>query len=187
MKTLVCCLEEPSAWEMLQGVLPRILPEDVCLQRMIFEGKQDLEKRLVHRVRNWQRPHTLFLVLRDQDAEDCEAVKERLVEKIEQAGRSSATLVRIACRELESFYLGDLAAVERGLAISGISRKQQVKKYRNPDQTRNPKQELRALTGNRYQPIGGSRAIAPHLNLSGINRSHSFGVLLRGVQQLSSV
>lgn len=29
MRDLVCLLEEPSAREMLEGVLPRILPEDV--------------------------------------------------------------------------------------------------------------------------------------------------------------
>ena len=38
--TLVCCLEEPSAREMLTGVLTRILPTGWNVQYIVFEGKQ---------------------------------------------------------------------------------------------------------------------------------------------------
>ena len=38
--TLVCCLEEPSAREMLAGVLARILPTGWNVQYIVFEGKQ---------------------------------------------------------------------------------------------------------------------------------------------------
>lgn len=41
--TLVCCLEEPSAREMLAGVLARILPTGWNVQYIVFEGKQDLD------------------------------------------------------------------------------------------------------------------------------------------------
>ena len=44
MKNLVCFLEEPSAKEMLEGVLPRLLPADVKFTYIVFEGKQDLKK-----------------------------------------------------------------------------------------------------------------------------------------------
>jgi len=44
MKTIVFFLEEPSAREMLEGVLPRILPENIQTRYLIFQGKQDLEK-----------------------------------------------------------------------------------------------------------------------------------------------
>ena len=44
MKTLVFCLEEPSAKEMLKGVLPRILPDDVTARFIIFKGKQESKK-----------------------------------------------------------------------------------------------------------------------------------------------
>jgi hypothetical protein len=87
MKTIVFCLEEPSAKEMLQGVLPRILPDDVLLRYIIFQGKQDLEKQLVKRLRGWCAPNTQFVVMRDQDAADCHDVKARLVHLCEQAGK----------------------------------------------------------------------------------------------------
>jgi hypothetical protein len=36
------------------------------------------------------------------------------------------------CHEMESWLLGDLKAVEKAYNISGLSRKQQQRKYRNP-------------------------------------------------------
>ena len=47
MKTIVFFLEEPSAREMLEGMLPRILPDGVQTRYLVFKGKQDLEKNLV--------------------------------------------------------------------------------------------------------------------------------------------
>ena len=118
MRTLVCFLEERSAKAMLLGILPRLLP-GVAFRCIAFEGKQDLNRQLVRRLRGWPDPNSVFLVMQDQDFADCKDVKNRLRELSRKAGRTeSETLVRIACRELESFYFGDLAAVEKGLATS---------------------------------------------------------------------
>ena len=70
-------LEEPSAREMLKGLLPRILPPRVAVQYVVFEGKHDLDKNLVRRLRGWRKPDTTFVVLQDQDAADCKALKRR--------------------------------------------------------------------------------------------------------------
>ena len=52
MKALVCLLEEPSAKEMLKGVLSRMLPHDIWVKYyIVFEGKQDLEKQMIRRLR----------------------------------------------------------------------------------------------------------------------------------------
>ncbi len=182
MSTLVCLLEEPSAREMLHGVLPRILPIGWHVRYIVFQGKQDLEKNLVIKLRGWLAPDSLFLVLRDQDAGDCRKVKQELVELCRQAGREQ-TLVRVACRELESFYLENLAAVEKGLEFSGLARMQRKKQFRSPDSLANPAMELERLTAGRYQKVSGSRAIAPHLELEG-NTSHSFNALLQGLRRI---
>lgn len=71
MITLVFFLEEPSAEEMLKGILPKILPDYVVARFIVFQGKQDLEKQLVRRLKLWRAPNSLFLVLRDQDSGDC--------------------------------------------------------------------------------------------------------------------
>lgn len=185
MKTLVCLLEEPSAEAMLKGVLPRLIPKDIDVKYIVFEGKQDLEKQLERRLKFWCMANSVFLVMRDKDSGDCVRIKNNLAAKIKSSGKSDVSVVRIACHELESFYLGDLNAVEVGLEVAGLSRHQDSGKYRNPDTLANAAEELVKLTKNTYQKLAGSRAIAPHLTLGGANRSHSFNVLLRGVQFLS--
>jgi hypothetical protein len=182
MKTIVFFLEEPSAKEMLEGILPRILPSDITRRYIVFQGKQDLEKNLVKRLRGWQLPDSVFVIMRDQDAGDCMTVKKRLVDLCEQAGKWNA-LVRVACHELESFYLGDLKAVEIGLELKGIASEQRKSKFRKPDLLANPSEELSKLTRGNYQKISGSRAIARCLDPSS-NSSHSFNVLLSGIRRL---
>ena len=183
MRTIVFCLEEPSAREMLEGVLPKILPENCFPRFLVFEGKQDLDKRLEKKVRGWNQPDSAFIVMRDKDRGDCYQIKRFLASVMQRARRPDA-LIRIACHELESFYLGDLAAVEQGLSISGLARQQEKGKFRNPDNTANAAEELEKITGQKYQKIAGSRAIAPFLALDGTNRSNSFNILISGIQKI---
>ncbi|MFH1217088.1 MAG: DUF4276 family protein [Pseudomonadota bacterium] len=182
MKTIVFFLEEPSAREMLAGVLPRILPDNILVRYVVFQGKQDLEKNLKAKLQGWMLPDSIFVVMRDQDSGDCRAIKTKLASLCHEAGKDGV-LVRVVCRELESFYLGDLAAVEKGLGLKGLKKKQQGKKFRNPDALGNPAVELFRLTSNTYDKVSGSRAIAPYLNLKS-NCSTSFNVLLSGINNL---
>ncbi len=182
IKTLVFLLEEPSAKAMLTGVLPRILPLGIEHYCRVFHGKQDLERNLVRCLKGWQLPNSAFVILRDQDGGDCVAIKQKLTDLCRQTDHKNV-LVRIACHELESFYLGDLPAVEKGLGLKGIAEQQNTSKFRLPDHLGNPSEEMTMLTRGKYQKMAGSRAIAPHLNLSA-NRSHSFNVLLAGIRRL---
>jgi len=182
MKTIIFFLEEPSAKEMLAGVMARILPENIKIRYIIFQGKQDLEKNIQLKLRGWRSPNSYFVVMRDQDAGDCKIIKTKLTELCNDSGKEGV-LVRIACHELESFYLGDLSAVEKGLGLKGLEKKQQKKKFRDPDSIHNPAAELFTLTKNVYDKVSGSRAIAPHLNLRS-NCSKSFRVLLSGIYRL---
>lgn len=182
MITLVFFLEEPSAEEMLKGILPKILPDYVVARFIVFQGKQDLEKQLVRRLKLWRAPNSLFLVLRDQDSGDCRVIKQNLLDKCRAAQKPNA-IVRIACHELESFYLGDLRAVDKGLGISRLSRLQNKRKYREPDKLANPARELMSLTKNCYQKVSGSRAIGRYLDVEK-NLSHSFNVLIKTIKRI---
>lgn len=185
MRTLAFLLEEESAQYMLEGLLPRLLPQDVHVRYIVFEGKQDLRQQLARRLRGWRAPDTRFVVLHDQDSSDCCALKQQLQEICSQSGRPE-TLVRIACRELESFYLGDLEAVERAFGLRGLARQQENRKFREPDSLNNAAQELRKLTGGTYQKLRGSRDIGVRLRVDGGNRSVSFGHLLDGIQRIAA-
>jgi Domain of unknown function (DUF4276) len=182
MRTLVIFLEEPSARAMLEGLLPRVLPESVRPQYIVFEGKQDLDKRLESRRRGWCQADSLFMVIRDQDSGDCLKIKAILAEKCVAAGRPHA-LVRIACRELESWYLGDLPAVAAAFELPNLPRYSNTAKFRQPDQLGNPAEELNKLVHGRYQKMADSRALGPRLSLTE-NRSRSFQVLLEGIHRL---
>ena len=181
---LVCLLEERSAEEVLKVILPRILPQEVFFRTIAFEGKRDLADKLQRRIQHWQGGEDVFLVLMDQDSTDCVAAKDGLVEIIKKTNKAERTLVRIACHELENFFLGDLAAVEQGLGISGLSRQQNSRKYRVPDNLANAPDELKRMTENKYSKISGSRSIAPFLKIDGSNRSTSFNNLVRGIKKL---
>ncbi len=183
MIELVFLLEERSAEAMLQGLLPKILPVDVTARFIVFEGKQDLEKQLVRKIRGYRSPYARFVVLRDKDSEDCVQLKRRLKERCENAGRGEV-LVRIACQNLESWYLGDLLAVEMGLGeeAKGVSRFWGKRPFDVPDRIGDPTGKLRSIAPS-YQKVGGSRAIGKHLDADR-NHSRSFAVFVKGIRQL---
>lgn len=186
MKPVVFFLEEPSAKEMLQNLLPRLFSQERAEQvrYVVFQGKQDLEKNIDRKLKHWNEPVPHFIILRDQDSGDCIKIKTMLLAKVKEAGKSDV-LVRIACHELESWYLGDLHAVQQALDLKEIAKKQQNKKYRNPDKLANAAEELEKLTQRIYQKVSSSREIGKHLSLEiGINQSHSFNVFLAGLKKL---
>lgn len=180
---VVFLLEEPSAQELLQGLLPGILPSSMERHFLVFEGKQDLEKQLVRRIKGWQRPNTRFVVMRDQDSGDCVAIKNKLKALCVSAGRPDA-VVRIACREMEAFFVGDWQAVAEAFDKPGLRGNDRRAKFRNPDILGSPSNELmRVIPG--YQKRSGARRIASHLE-PGRNRSGSFRALVRALGDLAA-
>ncbi|MBE9067159.1 DUF4276 family protein [Leptolyngbya cf. ectocarpi LEGE 11479] len=169
---------------MLEGLLPKILPAHIVPRYIIFEGKTDLEKNLSRKLRTWLNPRTKFVILRDQDSGNCTDVKNNLVRLCNQAGKPN-TLVRIACRELESWYIGDLKAVENGLGLSGLAKQQDKQKFRNPDMLNNAYEELSKVTTRKYQKVSGSRATGPYLDKKR-NCSQSFQVFVTGIETVVS-
>lgn len=184
MKEIVFLLEEISAKVMLESLLPRLLTEAITVRYITFEGKQDLEKQLTKKIRHFNNPTARFLVLRDQDSfNDCQRLKQSLLQLITASGKSNQSLVRIACHELETFYLGDLSAVESALGLNGLEIQQRKAKFRNPDYLANAFQELNRLTNGCYQKVAGSRAIGKMLKIQN-NRSLSFNHLIRGIKKM---
>jgi len=185
-RELVFLLEEASAKALLETLLPRFLDPSITPRFIPFEGKQDLEKRMVGKLRGYINPEARFVVMRDQDsAPDCRLIKNRLLAKCEEAGKAQVALVRIACRALETFYLADLAAVEEALELRGLSQQQANAKFRAPDYLEAPDHELGRLTGQAYQKVRDSRLLGPLLDLTN-ERSVSFKHLLSGIRRLET-
>jgi hypothetical protein len=177
---LVCLLEEPSARELLRGLLPRLVPDHVRPRLVAFEGKQDLHKNIVGKLRRWQQHDARFVVMRDQDRGDCRAIKAEVVELVRASGRSA--LVRIACRELEAWMLGDLSAIARAYGDSARLPEANSAKFRDPDSLDQPARVLRTIVPD-YQKVDGARRIGPLLD-PGSNRSTSFRAFCDGVRAL---
>jgi hypothetical protein len=181
MKQLVFLLEEESMKALLDILLPTILPSDINFLCIPHEGKQDLEKSIPRKLRAWQKPNTVFIIVRDKDKADCIELKQRLVQLCSDAGRADS-LVRIACHELESWFLGDLAAVEQAFSIENLSVKQKTKKYRDPDKLANASEELAKLVKG-YRKVSGAEKIATHMIINK-NYSHSFNCFISGINRL---
>lgn len=182
MSEIVFLLEEPSMEMLLRGLLPRLLPAGVRWTLVPHEGKTDLQRSIVRKLRAWGAPQPAFVILMDQDSADCHALKSELQRLCRDGGRPDA-LVRIVCHELESWLLGDLAALEIGLGQKGLAKKQVKAKYRVPDKLANAAEELKKLAPG-YQKIAGARAVAPHLSLE-TNASTSFKIFTRSVLALA--
>jgi len=153
MKQLVFLLEEESMKALLDVLLPQILPQGINFLCIPHEGKQDLEKSIPRKLRAWQTPDTVFVIVRDKDGADCIEIKKHLVNLCAQAGRNDS-LVRIACHELESWFLGDLAAVEKAFNIKKLAEQQRNRKYKEPDKLSNASEELEKL-------VKGYRKVSP--------------------------
>lgn len=176
---LVFLLEERSMKEVLDIILPKILPDHVTFKTVPHNGKSDLENSIPKKLKAWKEPDTKFVIVRDQDSGDCIDVKQALKDLCEPHRRE--VLIRIACRELEAWYFGDLEAVSAAYG-KDVARLSQKSKYRIPDRIGNPKDELKKLFP-RHQQIDGARRIAVHMNIEK-NTSTSFQQFVDGVKKL---
>jgi hypothetical protein len=181
---LVFLLEERSMKRALEGLLPRLLPDDISYQLVPHEGIPDLERSIPRKLRSWTEPDVRFIILRDQERHpDCRVIKAQLTEICTKAGRPD-TLVRIVCRALESWFLADLEAVEKGMRVQNLSKHQSRTDCRAPDAVIAPQDALKRMAP-KYQKLSGARAIGPHLDLEN-TRSASFRAFIDGVRRMAT-
>lgn len=147
----------------------------------LFQGKQDLEKNLTRRLKAWLAPNTRFVVMRDQDAADCKAVKAGLLQRVKASGRAHV-LVRVACRDLESWVLGDWAAIARAFERPQLADNQNKAAFRDPDAVVNGVDALRKYVPE-YQKRDGARRLGLLLDPQS-NRSTSFKAFCTGLAKL---
>jgi hypothetical protein len=184
MNEIVFLLEEESAKAMIEIILPRIADPDWKSRYIVFEGKSDLKKQMVRKLKGYRNPNAKFVILQDQDSADCMLLKKDLMMKCREAGKPEVK-VRIACRELESWYLSDLSAVEMAFSRKKLSQRQTEKKFRNTDLLGSPSRELKILVPE-YQKVSGSREIARHLNIEN-SRSQSFNHFIKAIKQIIQI
>lgn len=179
MKRLVFLLEEYSMKVLLDGLLPRFFA-DLHFLCVPHEGKQDLEKSVPRKLRAWKEPGVRFFVVRDNDGADCHAVKARLVALCQEGYRQDA-VVRIACQELEAWYLGDADALAEAFEDERLRDLGGKERFRDPDAVVQPARALEDLIPE-FQKVSGARRMASRIRRSG-SRSRSFQVFIDGIER----
>lgn len=182
MSRVVFLLEERSMKVLLEGLLPRFFP-DLPFLCVAHKGKQDLEQSIPRKLRAWREPGVRFVVIRDNDAGECAALKERLQELCLRCGRRD-TLVRIACQEIEAWYLGEPEALARAFEDESLAKVSSKERFREPDAVVRPSDELSRLVPA-FQKVKGARLMARHLSRER-NGSRSFRVTLDGIAKLQA-
>ena len=167
--------------DLLDRLLPRLFPE-LSFQCIPHDGKRDLAKSVPRKLRAWREPDVRFVVMRDQDGADCREVKSQLVESCRNAGRHDV-LVRVVCRELEAWYLGEPEALALAFPGAGarVQRELRKRRFQNPDAVVNPSAAVASLIPE-FQKRRGARSIAAFLSRG--NRSRSFQVFIEGLERL---
>ncbi len=181
---LIFLLEEPSMKYLLDGILPRILPDEIFFQTIPHNGKRDLEKSIPRKLRGWNEPGDVrFVIVHDQDTKDCIMLKQHLMHLCENTERK--VLIRISCQEMESWYFGDMCAVSKAYSKPKLLEYNKKNKYRIPDMIPTPKEELRKILPE-YQQISSAKKIAPFIDIEN-NKSVSFQQFVKGVRRIAEL
>lgn len=176
-------VEEPSMEECLKVILPKLVSNDWVLNQNYFirkhQGKSDLKKSIPTKVNAFRYSHepVAVIILHDQDSSDCKILKHSL---IESCGITTIPiLIRIVCKELESWYLGDLEAIERAYPRFNCNNYINKAQFRNPDNL-NAKDKLKKILPE-YKEIFSSKEISKYMNIRQ-NRSESFKQFIIGIE-----
>ena len=163
---------------LLDGLLPRLFP-GLSFKCLPHEGRTDLEHSIRLKLRAWREAGVRFAVVRDNDGKDCHALKDALRGFCEAAGRPD-TLIRIACQELEAWYLGEPEALADAFGDESLRNLGQKKGLHDPDAVPRPHEVLERFVPE-FQKVSGARKMAQHLTRER-NRSTSFRIFLAGVE-----
>ena len=176
---IVFMLEEPSMEELLKVIVPKIIGDENCIY-IHHEGKSDLMKSIPKKLKAWNVPNSKFVIVHDQDSNDCKKLKNK-IEKLCQPYNKDV-LVRIACHELESWYFGDIDAVEKAYN-KNIKKRIAKRNINNPDAIVNPKLQLKKILPELTQRDGAKR-IGKYMDINS-NNSKSFQMLVEGIKKFS--
>jgi len=191
MRYLHIFTEEASAKNLFESIIPQIIPEDVYYRIYPHQGKQDLEKALSSVIPSISRtPGALILVTRDQDQSDCVAIKEQF-NQIMINKCSCPYKIRIICKELEAWFLGDLEAIKKAYPRFNPDAYINKAELRNVDAISNPNRLLLRMIPEyndreTLPKLESSESISKHLNLQS-NRSSSFNQTLNGISELLKI
>lgn len=126
-------------------------------------------------------PGDRFVIVRDSDGRDCQAMKQRIVDSCKGTGHDDV-LVQIVCQELEAWYLGDLDALAQAYHEPSILGYRNRAPFRDPDAVSKPSEAVRRMV-DRFSKRETARQLGRLVDVER-NRSRSFQVFVDGVRKL---
>jgi len=193
-------VEEPSAEAALRYLLPKIAQEKIPAHIINMRNKDNLLRKLPARLQAYRNridkgERLRIVVLVDRDNEDCVRLKNKLeimaraaklpTKSSPDAQGGFVVLNRIVVEELESWFLGDPAALRR--AFPSLPRpNSSAKPFQNPDnggtwETLHRFLKKYGIYRNSYPKIEAARRISQHMEISE-NRSKSFQTFVSGMK-----
>lgn len=195
-------VEEFSAKECLEQLLPKILSQSITYKIHNFRGKSDLLKKLPNRLKgykNWMPDDYRIIILVDRDNEDCRILKDQLEDIAKQTGlitksisqdkKTFQVLNRIAIEELEAWFFGHVNAIVSAYSKVSPNLGQQ-KKYRKPDEITGGTWEALEKVLQKYgyhkgglEKVKAAREISKFMTPQN-NCSPSFQVFYQGILEM---
>lgn len=187
MGDIVFILEEKSM-ELFLRSIESALREHLGLtgQRFLYRspnGKGNMRKgcHQVIRLHAKAPPGCRFMIVCDRDDDDCIRLKKDIQEIASQCEVSGRSRVRIVCRELEAWLLGDRVAFVAAFPGSGIGKAT----HERPDNLPRPKEIVQRTARSKATPKiarrVGSKMTAESI---GNNKSASFRCFVSGLDRL---
>ncbi|KHD10349.1 hypothetical protein PN36_34595 [Candidatus Thiomargarita nelsonii] len=179
-------VEDYSMRQFLEGILPRLGFHSFEIKH--HRGKEDLISNLDKIIPSLSKRAQQIIVIIDQDKQDCVALKNEIEEKM--AHCSCKHKIRIACYELEAWFLGDMAAIAKCSPRFKARSFQTKDKYRDIDNIEKPSSVIAKIVPDWKEKYASkpkfAQTIAQFVSLERqANRSHSFHVLLETLFSLS--
>lgn len=184
-------VEEPSAKEVLDRLVPKIVGQAHSFEVHAFRNKDDLLEKVGARLRaygKWVPRSWRFVVLVDEDRQDCHELKARIEQAAGDARLETRTLARVAIEELEAWFFGDIAAL-RSVYPRLPASLGQKERYRDPDAIKGGTWEALDCELRRcgypegLRKVATARRVAEQMDPRR-NRSHSFRVFRDGLAAL---
>lgn len=184
---IIFLVEDFSMRKFLEGILLRLGFESHLFEIKHHHGKEDLLNNLYKVTPSLSKRAKHIVVLIDKDRQNCIELKQTLREKMSWCFCDHT--LRIACYELESWFLGDLEAVAHCSSKFKLDSFKNKPKYQHTDEIPKPSKVLETMVPD-WESVYGSKpkfaeAISKYITLEPeYNHSQSFSIFLKTLLQL---
>lgn len=188
-------VEEASTEIALKEIVPKIIGNVHTFKIHNFQNKDRLLKRLPERMKayaNFIPDDWRIVILVDEDRSDCQELKKKLYDASSVVTQKKGNIVlhRIVVEELESWFIGDVAAIRAEYEKIPVSLSQQAK-FRDPDAIKGGTWEELDKILKKYgyetglQKMDFAQKVSPHMDVEN-NQSRSFQVFRDGLRRMIS-